>query len=149
MLDTVISDNARLGIMPNIGIKGNSMADGAATPYDSGSPMQDGSGYLGSPDYGASFSPIVQSGGATPGGFTEYPPAGFGGGLSPYSSRSPGGYSPSVGSVYHKSTESADVLHSLPSTHRLQAHSELHRRPQDSIVRRYAFPIRTYLKNFY
>lgn len=96
MLDTVISDNARLGIMPNIGVKGNIMADGAATPYDSGSPMQDGNGYLGSPDYGAAFSPIVQSGGATPGGFTEYQPPGFGGGLSPYSSRSPGGYSPSV-----------------------------------------------------
>jgi len=94
MLDTCISDNARLGIMPNIGIKGSITADGAATPYDSGSPMQD-NGYLGSPDYGASFSPIVQSGGATPGGFTEYQPQGFGGGLSPYSSRSPGGYSPS------------------------------------------------------
>ena len=100
MLDTVISDNARLGIMPNIGVKGNIMADGAATPYDSGSPMQDGSGYLGSPDYGAAFSPIVQSGGATPGGFTEYQPQGFGGGLSPYGSRSPGGYSPSVSSVH-------------------------------------------------
>ena len=69
------------------------MADGAATPYDSGSPMQD-SGYLSSPDYGASFSP-VQTGSATPGGFTEYQPQGFGGGLSPYSARSPGGYSPS------------------------------------------------------
>ena len=90
MLDTVISDNARLGI------KGNMIADGAATPYDSGSPMQD-AGYLGTPDYGASFSPIVNSGGATPGGFTEYQGPGFGGGLSPYSSRSPGGggYSPS------------------------------------------------------
>lgn len=90
MLDTVISDNARLGI------KGTMVADGAATPYDSGSPMQD-AGYLGTPDYGASFSPIVNSGGATPGGFTEYQGPGFGGGLSPYSSRSPGGggYSPS------------------------------------------------------
>ncbi|MCJ1423927.1 DNA-directed RNA polymerase II subunit RPB1 [Sticta canariensis] len=96
MLDTVISDNARLGIMPNIGIKGNLIADGAATPYDSGSPLQD-PGYLGTPDYGASFSPMVNSGGATPGGFTEYQGPGFGGGLSPYSSRSPGGggYSPS------------------------------------------------------
>jgi len=95
MLDTVISDNARLGIMPNIGIKGSIMADGAATPYDSGSPMQE-TGYLGSPDYGASFSPIVNSGAETPGGFTEYQPQGFGGGLSPYSARSPGGgYSPS------------------------------------------------------
>ena len=95
MLDTVISDNARLGIMPSIGIKPSMTADGAATPYDSGSPMQE-SGYLGSPDYGAAFSPIVNSGAETPGGFTEYQATGFGGGLSPYSARSPGGgYSPS------------------------------------------------------
>lgn len=98
MLDTVISDNARLGIMPNIGIKGNLITDGAATPYDSGTPLED-PGYLGTPDYGASFSPMVNSGGATPGGgFTEYQGHGFSGGsLSPYSSRSPGGgaYSPS------------------------------------------------------
>lgn len=95
MLDTVISDNARLGIMPNIGIKGNLVADGAATPYDNGSPMQDG-GYAGTPDYGAAFSPISHSGAGTPGGFTEYQGPGFGGGLSPYSARSPGGsYSPS------------------------------------------------------
>ena len=92
MLDTVISDNARLGIIP--GVKGSVMPDGAATPYDSGSPMQE-SGFLGTPDYGASFSPIVQSGGATPGGFTEYSGHGFGGGMSPYGGRSPGGWSPS------------------------------------------------------
>ena len=92
MLDTCISDNARLGIMPNIGIKGSGMADGAETPYDSGSPMQDNT-YLGSPDYGASFSPISHSGSATPGGFTEYQPQGYGGGLSPYTARSPGAYS--------------------------------------------------------
>ncbi|KAL8713425.1 MAG: hypothetical protein Q9220_002624 [cf. Caloplaca sp. 1 TL-2023] len=96
MLETVISDNARLGLMSNIGVKGSMIADGAATPYDSGSPMQD-SGYLGTPDYGASFSPIVNSGAQTPGGFTEYQPQGYGGGLSPYSARSPSsaGYSPS------------------------------------------------------
>lgn len=93
MLDTVISDNARLGIIP--GVKGNVLADGAATPYDSGSPMQD-SGYIGSPDFGASFSPIVQAGGATPGGFTEYSGPGFGGGMSPFGgNRSPGNWSPS------------------------------------------------------
>ena len=93
MLDTVISDNARLGIIP--GVKGNVLADGAATPYDSGSPMQD-SGYIGSPDFGASFSPIVQAGGATPGGFTEYSAPGFGGGMSPFGgNRSPGNWSPS------------------------------------------------------
>ena len=96
MLDTVISDNARLGIMPNIGVKGNMIADGAATPYDSSSPMQD-NGYLGTPDYGASFSPMVNPGAQTPGGFTEYQPQGYSGGLSPYSARSPSsaGYSPS------------------------------------------------------
>ncbi len=137
MLDTVISDNARLGIMPNIGVKGNIMADGAATPYDSGSPMQDGSGYLGSPDYGAAFSPIVQSGGATPGGFTEYQPQGFGGGLSPYGSRSPGGYSPSVSSVYHELNELADTSHSLHSTLLRQVLSEPRRHLRDFIVRPY------------
>lgn len=141
MLDTVISDNARLGIMPNIGVKGNIMADGAATPYDSGSPMQDGGGYLGSPDYGAAFSPIVQSGGATPGGFTEYQPQGFGGGLSPYSSRSPGGYSPSVSSAYHRSSEVADTSHSLHLTRRPQVLSGPRRRPQDSTVQRYVLSV--------
>ena len=95
MLDTVISDNARLGLMGNLGIKGSVATDGAATPYDGGSPMQDG-GYLGSPDYGAAFSPVVNSGSESPGGFTEYTGSGFGGGVSPYSARSPGGgYSPS------------------------------------------------------
>ena len=96
MLDTVISDNARLGIMPGIGIKG-SMVEGAATPYDTGSPMQDAA-YIGSPSYGAAFSPIINPGAATPGGgLTDYQPPGFGGGMSPYGGRSPGagGYSPS------------------------------------------------------
>ena len=96
MLDTVISDNARLGIMPGIGNKHSLMVEGSATPYDSGSPMPD-SGYLGSPDYDAAFSPIVNSGSASPSGFVEYQPSGYGGGgLSPYNARSPGGgYSPS------------------------------------------------------
>ncbi len=104
MLNTVISDNARFGIMPNIGIKGSMVPDGAATPYDSSSPLGD-SGYLGTPD-GASFSPIAQPGGGTPGGFTEYQPQGFSGSLSPYSGgRSPGGgYSPS--SPFHTSPSS-------------------------------------------
>lgn len=149
MLDTVISDNARLGIQPNIGVKGNIMADGAATPYDSGSPMQDGNEYLGSPDYGASFSPIVQSGGATPGGFTEYQPQGFGGGLSPYSSRSPGGYSPSVRSVCHKLSKNADTLHSLRSTLHPRVLSGRHLHPQDSTVRRYVLPIGTLDKKLF
>nr|WBP62233.1 RNA polymerase II largest subunit [Cladonia rangiferina] len=91
LLDSVISDNAVLG---NIGIKGTNLGDGAMTPYDGASPMQDNPQFLSTPDYGASFSPISQSGSATPGGFTDYQPQGFGGGLSPYASRSPGGYSP-------------------------------------------------------
>jgi DNA-directed RNA polymerase II subunit RPB1 len=98
MLNTVISDNARLGIMPNIGIKGSIMADGAATPYDTGSPMMLETGYLASPLRGDSaFSPIVQSGSESPGGFTTYGEVGgFSGGLSPYSASSPaGGYTPS------------------------------------------------------
>jgi DNA-directed RNA polymerase II subunit RPB1 len=94
MLANVVNDNSRLGLMGNIGVKAPAqLIDGAATPYDSGSPMAD-TGYLGSPDYGAAFSPIANSGAETPGGFSEYQPnAGFGGGFSPYGGRSPG-YSP-------------------------------------------------------
>ncbi|MCJ1358831.1 MAG: DNA-directed RNA polymerase II subunit RPB1 [Icmadophila ericetorum] len=94
MLDTVISDNARLGIMPTIGIKGTNMLDGAATPYDNNSPLA-GTDYVGTPDHGASFSPIVHTGSETPGGFTNYQSYAFSGNQSPFGSRSPGGYSPS------------------------------------------------------
>ena len=89
MLDTVVADNAKFGIAGNIGIKGNMSPEGAATPYGS-SPMQD-IGYAGTPDYGANFSPMANTGAATPpGGFSEYPPQGFGGGgASPYGPRSP------------------------------------------------------------
>ena len=96
MLATVVSDNARLGIQPSYGNKAM-QADGAATPYDGRSPLHD-AGYMGSPDYVSAFSPIVNSGGDSPGpgGFTDYSgPGGFGG-TSPYGGRSPGGgYSPS------------------------------------------------------
>jgi len=94
MLDTVVADNAKLGIMANLGVKGNMSPDGHATDYG-GSPLQD-TGYLGTPDYGAGFSPMANTGAGTPGGFTEYQPQGFGsGGFSPYNARSPGGsYSP-------------------------------------------------------
>ena len=88
MLDTVISDNARLGIMPNLAMKGSNLPAGAATPYDSGSPLQESS-YLEPPDFGASFSPMANSGAETPGGFTEYQAPGFGGGMSPFAPRSP------------------------------------------------------------
>lgn len=94
MLETVISDNARMGLMPGLTVKDTGA--GAATPYDIGSPLNEG-GYLGTPDYNASFSPIISAGSETPTGFaTEYSgPSGFGG-MSPYSgARSPGGgYSP-------------------------------------------------------
>ena len=91
-----VHGNARFGGM-GLGVKGPAgvPVEGAATPYDTGSPMAD-SGYIGTADFGASFSPIAQTGGQTPGGFTDYQPSGFGGGggFSPYG-RSPAGYSPS------------------------------------------------------
>jgi DNA-directed RNA polymerase II subunit RPB1 len=95
MLDTVISDNSRMGLMPGMTVKGNQM-DGASTPYDTGSPMAD-SGYgmsLASPSMGmGNFSPIVGAGSDnTPGFLSEYGP--LGGGTSPYRPTSPGGTSP-------------------------------------------------------
>ncbi|KAI1815517.1 DNA-directed RNA polymerase II subunit RPB1 [Poronia punctata] len=94
MLDTVISDNSRMGLMPGMTMKGNHM-DGAATPYDAGSPMVD-SGYglsLASPSMGmGNFSPIVGAGSDNTQGFTEYGP--LTGGTSPYRPSSPGGTSP-------------------------------------------------------
>ncbi|GKT64622.1 DNA-directed RNA polymerase II subunit Rpb1 [Colletotrichum tofieldiae] len=92
MLETVISDNSRMGLMPGMPVKGGE-AGGAATPYDSGSPMAD-SGYmsLSSPAAG-NFSPIVGAGSDSPTGFgTEYGGGGFGGigSVNPYSSASPG-----------------------------------------------------------
>jgi DNA-directed RNA polymerase II subunit RPB1 len=93
MLETVISDSGKMGIMAGLTVKGSGDY-GAATPYDSGSPLQDG-GYMGTPDYGASFSPIISSGSESPSGFggnTDYTNTHGGyGGTSPYSARSPGG----------------------------------------------------------
>jgi DNA-directed RNA polymerase II subunit RPB1 len=94
MLETVISNNARFG---GFGLPVKGEDGGAATPYDSGSPLVEG-GYLGTPDYGASFSPIQGGGSQTPAGFmTDYGGSTSGyGGMSPYGGRSPGGgYSPS------------------------------------------------------
>ncbi|KAI1298257.1 DNA-directed RNA polymerase II largest subunit [Xylaria venustula] len=95
MLDTVISDNSRMGLVPGMTVKGNQL-DGAATPYDTGSPMAD-SGYgmsLASPSMGmGNFSPIVGAGSDNgPGGMTDYGP--LSGGTSPYRPTSPGGTSP-------------------------------------------------------
>lgn len=88
MLETVISDNSRMGLMPGMPVKDGEV-EGAATPYDTGSPMGD-SGYhsMSSPAAG-NFSPIQGAGSETPAGFgTEYGGGGFGGGvgsMSPYS----------------------------------------------------------------
>ncbi|RWQ92225.1 putative DNA-dependent RNA polymerase II largest subunit [Paecilomyces variotii] len=91
MLNTVVSNNARFGLMGAIGAKDAIISDGAATQYDTGSPMQE-SVYIGTPDPDSKFSPIRQTGAETPGGFaTDYRP-GFEGGFSP-APRSPG-YSP-------------------------------------------------------
>jgi len=95
MLNTVVSNNGRMDLMPGFV---QASDGGAATPYDSGSPLTEG-GYLGTPDYGASFSPIISAGSQTPAkGFaTEYGGGGFGNAMSPYGGRSPGlmAYSPS------------------------------------------------------
>jgi DNA-directed RNA polymerase II subunit RPB1 len=109
MLETVISDNGRMNLMPGLASKG---ADGgAATPYDSGSPLTEG-GYLGTPDYGATFSPIISGGSATPTGFpTEVP--GFDG-MSPYPARSPGGFGYSPRSPFPTSPVSPGFSPSSP-----------------------------------
>lgn len=93
MLDTIV-DNSALGLGGPMGMKTNQqLIEGAATPYDTGSPMHD-SQNLGSPDYNSAFSPINQQTEA-PGGFTDYQPGGLGaGGFSAYGGRSPGAYSP-------------------------------------------------------
>ncbi|KAK0666143.1 putative DNA-directed RNA polymerase II subunit RPB1 [Cercophora samala] len=78
MLETVISDNSRMGLMAGMTIKGNQL-EGAATPYDTGSPMAD-NGYLGgsySPTMG-NFSPIVGNDSGGPTGFASEYGGGFG-----------------------------------------------------------------------
>lgn len=94
MLNTVTADNAaRLGMVIGAGGGGSAIVEGSATPYDMGSPMQEG-GYA-SPDYNASFSPVVQHGQDDTGGFTSYGGYGSGGdgSFSPYTVQSPG-YAP-------------------------------------------------------
>lgn len=80
MLETVISDNSRMGLMPGMTVKDGPM-DGAATPYDTGSPMAESGGFLGlqSPALG-NFSPIVGAGSESPsnGSFSSYGGSGFG-----------------------------------------------------------------------
>lgn len=93
MLETVISDNSRMGLMPGLTVKDGPM-DGAATPYDTGSPMAEHGGFLAlnSPALG-NFSPIVGAGSESPasGGFSSY---GGGFGDSGYNPTSPRATSP-------------------------------------------------------
>ena len=95
MLSTVVQDNSHFGLMGGIGIKtAQQLAEGAATPYDSSSPMSD-PGYVSGPDFGSNFSPMATNDDNT-GGFSEYQPNAYGsGGFSPYGAKSPGSYSPS------------------------------------------------------
>lgn len=85
MLLTMVEDNSKtIG-----GTAGGNYLDGAATPYDLGSPTYEGGMGMGS--YEASFSPLAAAGGADDGGFTSYGASYGDGGFSPYSgSRSPG-----------------------------------------------------------
>ncbi|KAK4147782.1 DNA-directed RNA polymerase II subunit RPB1 [Dichotomopilus funicola] len=120
MLETVISDNSRMGLMPGMTIKGTQL-EGAATPYDTGSPMAD-SGFLGSfsPTMG-NFSPIQGAGSDSPSGFgTEYG-GGFGSNVGAYatspratspfstSPTSPFGYSPSAPAGYSPTSPLLDA----------------------------------------
>ncbi|KAJ5614542.1 hypothetical protein N7528_008196 [Penicillium herquei] len=95
LLNTVVSNNARFGLMGGVGAKDAIIPDGAATQYDTGSPMAS-SPYLADGDPDASFSPIRQPGAESPGGITRYQPSDYGfGGLSPGGAHSPGGsYAP-------------------------------------------------------
>ncbi|KAL5615009.1 hypothetical protein BROUX41_005074 [Berkeleyomyces rouxiae] len=97
MLQTVISDNNRMGVMAGMPTSNDSL-DGAATPYDSGSPMRD-SGYTSVGADMGNFSPIVAAGNESPAGLgTEYGgPSGYRSGMqSPgFSGMSPNPYSTS------------------------------------------------------
>ena len=88
MLSSVVADNSSLGLGGVIGVKRQQeLLAGSATPYDSGTPIPENN-YIGSPEYGAEFSPIAEHASET-GGFSEYQPQGGFGGFSPYG-RSPG-----------------------------------------------------------
>ncbi|KAF2205301.1 DNA-directed RNA polymerase II subunit [Delitschia confertaspora ATCC 74209] len=114
MLLTMVEDNSQMRIGA---AAGSYMDNGAATPYDLGSPTYEGG--MGGPSYDASFSPLAAAGGDESGGLSVYQAGGYGdgsmspgwaaspgyvpqspfsGAMSPaspgYSPTSPGGYSP-------------------------------------------------------
>ena len=88
MLQTVVSTQKAMG---TIGAGAASPMDGSMTPYDMGSPLAEG-GYGTGPDYGASFSPIINAGSDETGGLSTY--QGGMGGFSPYSGGASPGYAP-------------------------------------------------------
>ena len=95
MLRQHVTSNVR-GDTVMTGVSAGHLEDGAVTPYEMGSPIQD-AGYA-SPDYGAAFSPMVQSGPDYQGGLTPYDSATYeSGAASPWNSAtSPaGGFAPS------------------------------------------------------
>ena len=97
MLSDVVIDNRGLGA-GGYGIS-KGLRDGEATPYDSNSPSYYDSYQVGSPDMNSTFSPVVTAGETeAPGGFTDYQPPMYGGGMSPYigglGAASPRPYSP-------------------------------------------------------
>ncbi|KAJ5388411.1 hypothetical protein N7509_010952 [Penicillium cosmopolitanum] len=92
LLNTVVSNNARFGLMNTGGAKDAMIPDGAATQYDSASPLSS-TPYMVDGDPDASFSPIRQPGSESP-GFHNYQSDPLSGFTSP-AARSPAGYSPS------------------------------------------------------
>jgi len=92
MLKTVSAAQRPVHQMGMVTGAASPMGDGAMTPYDMGSPMSE-SGFSG-PDYGASFSPIINAGQEDgTGGLTAYGGGGFGG-MSPYNDGRSPGYAP-------------------------------------------------------
>ncbi|KAJ4366276.1 DNA-directed RNA polymerase II core subunit rpo21 [Neocucurbitaria cava] len=89
MLLTMVEDNSKM--MGGAAVAGNYLDNGAATPYDLGSPTYEGGMGMGGYDASASFSPLVHAGGNDEGGLTVIG-AGYGdGGFSPFTGgRSPG-----------------------------------------------------------
>jgi DNA-directed RNA polymerase II subunit RPB1 len=86
MLLTMVEDNSKgMGAAA-----GNYMDNGAATPYDLGSPTYEGG--IGMAGYEAAFSPLAHAGGGDEGGFTQYGGSYGDGAFSPYGGggRSPG-----------------------------------------------------------
>lgn len=93
MLSTMVEDNSHLGVGAGAG---SFMDQGAATPYDLGSPTYEGGGMGGGPSYDASFSPLAAAGGDDVGALSVYG-GGYGeGSMSPGGlyATSPGGFAP-------------------------------------------------------